>query len=85
MVGVVSAEMTTTTKGFVQAAATSDMYEVEAGRIAERRAQSAQVKDFARHMVEAHTETSEQAEIRPGAATTFTSRRRPISTTAARA
>jgi len=58
MVGVVSAEMTTTTKGFVQAAATSDMYEVEAGRIAERRAQSAQVKDFAHHMVEAHTGTT---------------------------
>ena len=31
-VGVISAEMTTTTKGFVTAAATSDMYEVEAGK-----------------------------------------------------
>ncbi len=30
MVGVVSAEMTSTTKGFVQAAATGDLYEVEA-------------------------------------------------------
>ena len=35
-VGVVSAEMTSTTKGFVTAAATSDMYEVTAGRLATR-------------------------------------------------
>jgi len=31
MVGKISAEMTSTTQGFVTAAATSDMYEVEAG------------------------------------------------------
>ena len=60
MVGVVSAEMTTTTKGFVQAAAVSDMYEVEAGRIAERRAQSSEVRNFARKMVEAHTGTTDK-------------------------
>jgi putative membrane protein len=59
-VGVISAEMTKTTKGFVAAAATSDMYEVEAGKIAERRAQSADVKDFAHHMVEAHTQTTDK-------------------------
>ena len=33
-VGVISAEMTSTTKGFADAAAVSDMYEVEAGKIA---------------------------------------------------
>lgn len=58
LVGKVSAEMTSTTKGFVTAAATSDMYEVQAGKIAEQRAQSADVKDFARQMVKAHTATT---------------------------
>jgi putative membrane protein len=57
-VGTVSAEMTTTTKGFVTAAATSDMYEVTAGKIAVERAQSPEVKAFAQKMVEAHTETT---------------------------
>ncbi len=57
-VGVVSAEMTTTTKGFVTAAATSDMYEVEAGKIAQDRARSAKVKDFGAQMVKAHTATT---------------------------
>src|SRR5215471_14502615 len=55
-VGVISAEMTTTTKGFVDAAAVSDMYEVEAGKIAQERGQSAGVKDFGAKMVAAHTE-----------------------------
>ncbi|HET7086702.1 MAG TPA: DUF4142 domain-containing protein [Rhizomicrobium sp.] len=60
VVGKASAELTTSTKGFVTAAAISDMYEVEAGRIAEQRAQSPAVKDFAREMVEAHTGTTSQ-------------------------
>ena len=59
-VGVVSAEMTSTTKGFVQAAAVSDMYEVEAGKIAQQRGQSAAVKDFGAKMVTAHTETTKK-------------------------
>ena len=58
MVGQVSAEMTSTTQGFVTAAATSDMYEVTAGKIAIQRAQSPEVKAFARKMVEAHTGTT---------------------------
>jgi putative membrane protein len=58
MVGQVSAEMTSTTKGFVTAAATADMYEVTAGKIALQRAQSPAVKDFAQQMVDAHTETT---------------------------
>jgi putative membrane protein len=57
-VGQVSAEMTATTKGFVTAAATSDMYEVTAGKIAVQRAQSPAVKEFAQKMVDAHTETT---------------------------
>jgi putative membrane protein len=60
LVGQVSAEMTHTTKGFVEAAATSDMYEVTAAKIAEQRAESPQVKEFAEKMVKAHTETTEK-------------------------
>ncbi len=59
-VGVISAEMTMTTKGFVAAAATSDMYEVEAGKIAQERGQSAAVKNFGAKMVTAHTETTDK-------------------------
>jgi len=58
MVGTVSAEMTSTTKGFVTAAATSDMYEVTAGKIAVQRASSPAVKEFAQKMVDAHTATT---------------------------
>jgi putative membrane protein len=59
-VGVISAEMTSTTKGFVAAAATSDMYEVEAGKIAQSRAQSSAVKDLGAMMVKAHTGTTDK-------------------------
>lgn len=58
MVGQVSAEMTSTTKGFVTAAAISDMYEVTAGKIAVQRASSPDVKAFAQKMIEAHTGTT---------------------------
>lgn len=57
-VGVVTAEMTSTTKGFVQEAAVSDMYEVEAGKIAQQRGHSAGVRNFGAQMVAAHTETT---------------------------
>jgi putative membrane protein len=60
MVGKVSAEMTSTTQGFVTAAATSDMYEVEAGKIAAERSSNSAVKDLANHMVKAHTETTDK-------------------------
>jgi len=60
LVGTVSAEMTSTTKGFVTAAATSDMYEVTAGKIAMQRAQSSAVNDFAQKMVDAHTMTTQK-------------------------
>jgi putative membrane protein len=58
MVGQVSAEMTSTTQGFVTAAATSDLYEVTAGKLAAERAQSPDVKAFAQKMVQAHTATT---------------------------
>lgn len=60
VVGTVSAEMTSTTKGFITAAATSDMYEVTAGKIALQRARSPDVKAFAQKMVDAHTATTEK-------------------------
>jgi len=59
-VGVISAEMTSTTKGFAEAAAVSDMYEVEAGKIAGQRSQNPGIRDFAAKMVTAHTGTTEK-------------------------
>jgi len=58
MVGKISAEMTSTTQGFVTAAAISDMYEVTAGKLALERSSSSAVKEFAKKMVDAHTETT---------------------------
>lgn len=58
MVGTISAHMTTTTQGFVTAAATSDMYEVAASKIALQRSSSPAVKAFAQKMIDAHTETT---------------------------
>ncbi len=50
--------MTSTTNGFVEAAAISDMYEVAASKLALQRSSSPAVKDFAQKMVDAHTETT---------------------------
>jgi len=47
------------TPDFVKKAAMSDMYEVAAGKIASEKGQSEAVKQFGRHMVEAHGKTSE--------------------------
>jgi putative membrane protein len=58
VVGRISAETTTTTQGFVTAAAISDMYEVTAGKLAIERSASPAVKEFAQKMVDAHTETT---------------------------
>lgn len=58
VVGSISATMTSTTNGFVTAAATSDMYEVAAGKLALQRSSSTAVKAFAQKMVNAHTETT---------------------------
>ena len=48
------------TPDFVEKAAMSDLYEVEAGKIASEKGQSEAVKEFGRHMVEAHSKTSEE-------------------------
>jgi putative membrane protein len=57
-VGLASAATANTAPEFVAAAAMGDMYEVEAGKIAAARAKRADVKDFAKMMVEAHTKTT---------------------------
>jgi putative membrane protein len=44
---------------FAQNVAMSDMYEVEAGKIANQKGQSPQVKGFGQMMVEAHSKTTE--------------------------
>ena len=59
-IGAVSAELTSSTKGFVDEAAQSDMYEVQAGQIASMRAHMPELKKFAQQMVDAHTMTSNQ-------------------------
>lgn len=57
-VGMASAATANTAAEFVPAAAMSDMYEIEAGKIAQARAKRADVKAFGKMMVEAHTKTS---------------------------
>lgn len=47
-----------TAQDFVTQAALSDMYEVQAGKLAQTKAQSAAVKSFARRMVTAHSRTT---------------------------
>ena len=49
-----------TAAAFVPAAAIGNRYEIKAGQIAEQRAQSPQVKDLARMMVEDHTQIGQQ-------------------------
>ena len=44
---------------FAQKVAMSDMYEVEAGKIANQKGQSPLVKGFGQMMVEAHSKTTE--------------------------
>jgi putative membrane protein len=59
-VGNLSAATTTTAQGFVTAAATSDMYEIQAGKLAETKAADPAVKKFAARMVHDHTATTHQ-------------------------
>lgn len=59
-VGSVDAATTTSTQGFIEAAAISDMYEVEAAKIALQRSQRADVKAFAQKMLDAHTATTNE-------------------------
>jgi putative membrane protein len=58
-VGLASAAtLGATTEGFVPAAAMADMYEIEAGKIAVERGQSADVKKFGQMMIDHHTKLS---------------------------
>jgi putative membrane protein len=50
----------TSTPDFVQKAAMSDMYEIEAGKIASQKGQSDSVKNFGQMMVDAHSKTTEE-------------------------
>jgi putative membrane protein len=54
-VGAVSAATTTTAGGFVTAAATSDMFEIQAAKMAEQKATNPAVKKFAAKMIHDHT------------------------------
>lgn len=47
-----------TAPAFVRAAAASDLYEMEASRLAEQRSQNAEVKRFAEHMLRDHGKTT---------------------------
>jgi len=47
-----------TTSGYVTGAATGDMYEVEAGKIAAQRAKSPDLKAFAQMMIKDHTQST---------------------------
>lgn len=49
-----------TTGGFVTAAATSDMFEIKAGQMAQEKAKNADIKAFAKMMVTDHTATTNE-------------------------
>jgi putative membrane protein len=55
-----SASMTAADREFAKAAASSDLMEIEAGRMALERTQSDAVHNFAQQMVDDHTKTSQQ-------------------------
>jgi len=59
-VGQASAAVATSADQFAPNAAISDQYEIEAGRIAQERARSPDVRDAGEHMVRDHTESSAQ-------------------------
>ena len=49
-----------TAAAFARTAAMSDLYEMEASRLAEQRSQNAQVKQFAQHMIRDHGKTTSE-------------------------
>ena len=59
-VGTIAAELTTSTKGFVDEAALTDMYEVQAGQLATMRAHAIDVKNFGQKMVDDHTKSTSE-------------------------
>lgn len=57
-VGMASAAAPTDSAGFVTAAGISDMYEIQASKLAEGKADSSAIKTFAKQMVTDHTKTT---------------------------
>ncbi len=57
-VGAAGAPLVNNAESFVSAAAISDMYEVQAGEIAAKKARAPEIKAFAEMMVKDHTATS---------------------------
>lgn len=49
---------TTSAQGFVNTAAASDMYEIQAGKLAQQKGKSQAVKDFGKMMVSDHTKST---------------------------
>ena len=58
--GRVGSAEVTTTAGFIRAVAISDIYEVEAARLAGQRSGNAAIKRFAEHMAQDHAATTTQ-------------------------
>lgn len=73
-VGTAAAAMPTDPQGFVTAMATSDMYEIQAAKIAEGRSTSAKVKAFAAKMIHDHSATTVELKgiLAKGSATNVT-------------
>ena len=59
---------TSTPQGFVDTMAASDMYEVEAAKLAQEMGTSAKVKDFAEMMIKDHTASSDKLGVAVAAA-----------------
>jgi putative membrane protein len=59
-----TAEFTAETREYVQKAAMGDLYEIEASKVALARSQSADVKEFAQQMVDAHMRSSDELKAR---------------------
>lgn len=61
-----AAPMATTPQGFVDTAAASDQYEIEAGKLAQENGKSQPVKDFGAMMVQDHTKSSNDLKAAAG-------------------
>ena len=59
-----AAELTAEAREYVQKAAMGDLYEIEASKVALARSQSADVKQFAQQMVDAHMKSSDELKAR---------------------
>jgi putative membrane protein len=64
-----TAAMPTTAQGFADAAAASDMFEIESSRLAQTMAKNQAVKDFASMLVTEHTKSTTELKAAAGKAT----------------